>query len=160
MLGPDDVPAISDAAEAAAHPEVAVLSVLVHRERKVAEAFVDGLHLMPSDHAPQYYEHAYSMAPPPVRRTLEELMASTAWPVHSPFAREHFGRGKNEGLVEGLSKGKAEGEAEALLLMLDARGMHVPDSVRERIIRCADTHVLEKWIRRAAVIEKVEDLFD
>jgi hypothetical protein len=168
VLGPDDVPAISDAAEAAAHPEVAVLSVLVHRERKVAEAFVDGLHLLPDDHAPQYYEHAYSMAPPPVRRTLEELMASTAWPVHSPFAREHFGRGKNEGLAEGLSKGKAEGraegraqgEAEALLLMLDARGLHAPDSVRERITRCHDTDVLERWIRRAAVIDKVDDLFD
>ncbi|WP_433145502.1 hypothetical protein ACQPZ8_02290 [Actinomadura nitritigenes] len=44
--------------------------------------------------------------------------------------------------------------------MLDARGLHAPDSVRERITRCHDTDVLEKWIRRAAVIEKVEDLFD
>ncbi|WP_232385166.1 hypothetical protein [Actinomadura violacea] len=152
VLGPDDVPAISDAAEVAPHPEVAVLSVLVHQERKVAEAFVRGLQLMPNEYAPQYYEYAYDMASRAARRTLEELMASSTWLVSSPFAREHFGRGKSEG--------RAEGEAEALLVMLDARGLQVPDSTREVIAGCTDTGMLEKWIRRAAVIDKVEDLFD
>ncbi|MWA06849.1 hypothetical protein F8568_042205 [Actinomadura sp. LD22] len=176
VLGPDDVPAISDASEAATHPEVAVLSVLVHREQKVAEAFVGGLSLMSDDHATQYYEYAYGMASLPVRRTLEELMTSTNWPVYSPFAREHFGRGKSEGLAEGRAEGRiegraegrtegraegrTEGRAEALLLLLEARNLNASGSVIKRILLCKDTEMLEKWIRRAALIEKVEDLFD
>jgi len=45
-----------------------------------------------------------------IRHILEELVSATAWPVHSPFAKEHFGRGKAEGMAEG----RAEGEAEAV----------------------------------------------
>jgi hypothetical protein len=59
------------------------------------------------------------MAAPAVRRIPQEVMASAAWPVYSPFAREHYGRGKDDGRVEA--------EADAVLSVLEARGIQVPE---------------------------------
>jgi hypothetical protein len=157
VLGPEKIPSITDPEEAAAHPEVAVMSVMAHgRQRPVVEAFVGGLELMKPDHAPQYYEYAYSIAAPAVRRILGEIMSSSTWPVYSPFAREHFGRGKDEGRIEG----RAEGEAEAVLRVLAARRIEVPEEARARISSCADLRQLHTWLDRAAVATSVAELFD
>jgi hypothetical protein len=63
-------------------------------------------------------------------------------------------------LAKGMAEGKAEGEARAVLTFLDARGIEVPDSVREDIAGCTDLDQLDTWIRRAATADKVQDLFD
>jgi hypothetical protein len=110
---------------------------------------------LPHDHAVKYHEHAFNMAPLAVQRILEQLMTSGTWPVYSPIAKEHFGRGMREGKKEG----KREGEAEAILLVLEARGLDVTDADRERITGCTDLRQLKKWLRRAATAEKTSDLF-
>jgi predicted transposase YdaD len=90
-----------------------------------------------------------------VQRILEQLMTSDTWPVYSPIAKEHFGRGRKEGKREG----KQEGEAEAILLVLEARGLAVTDAERERITGCADLRQLKRWVTRAVTAEKTGDLF-
>lgn len=165
VLGPEEIPTITDPEEAAARPEMAVLSVMAHgRQRPVVEGFVDGLELMKPEHAPQYYEYAYSMAAPAVRRVLGEIMSSSTWPVYSPFAREHFGRGKDEGLAEGRDEGRdegrVEGEAKSVLRVLAARGIEVPEEARARISACADLRQLDAWLDRASVATSVAELFD
>jgi hypothetical protein len=153
VLGPDRIPVIRDEKEIAARPELAAMSVMVHgRNREVVEAFVRALKPAKLEHAPQYYEYAYLMATPAIRRILEEIMSSSPWPVYSPFAREHFGRGKAEGL--------AEGEALTILKVLAARQIEVPDDVRARIRGCADQRQLDTWLDRAIVATSVNDLFD
>ncbi|MEV1167714.1 hypothetical protein [Nonomuraea sp. NPDC049784] len=132
---------------------------MVHgRDRKVVEAFTTALADVTDEHSPDYYEHAYSMSAPEIRRLMEEIMksASTKWPVYSPFAREHFGRG----LAEGTVKGKAEEAARSVLLVLAARGLDVPDDSRARIIACADLAQLETWVTRAATAQSIQDLFN
>ncbi|GAB2865355.1 hypothetical protein GCM10027176_78920 [Actinoallomurus bryophytorum] len=157
VLGPGEIPAITDPEDAAARPEMAVLSVMAHGGRRpVIEGFVGGLGLMKPEHAPQYYEYAYNMAAPAVRCVLGEIMTSSTWPVYSPFAREHFGRGKDEGLAEG----RAKGEAEAVLRVLAARGIEVPEEARARISACADLRQLNAWLDRAVVATSVAELFD
>lgn len=173
VLGPGEIPAITDPDEAAARPEMAVMSVMAHgRRRPVVEGFVRGLERMKTEHAPQYYEYAYSMAAPAVQRILGEIMASSTWPVYSPFAREHFGRGKDEGLAEGRAEGRdeglaegraegrAKGEAEAVLRVLAARRIEVSEEARARISACADLRQLEAWLDRASVATSVGELFD
>ncbi|MBF8185057.1 hypothetical protein ITP53_04750 [Nonomuraea sp. K274] len=158
VLGPDGIPAITDPHEAAAHPDLATMSVMVHgRNRKVIEAFITALTDVTDEHAPDYYEYAYSMSVPEIRRLMEEIMksASTSWPVYSPFAREHFTRGKTEGKVEG----KAEGAARSLLLVLAARGFDIPDDTRAQITTCTDLAQLETWLTRAATAQTLQDLF-
>jgi hypothetical protein len=161
VLGPGHVPVITDAEEVAARPELAAMAVMMHgRRRPVAEAFVGALELLKPEHAPQYYEYAYGMAAPAVRRILEELMSSASWPVYSPFAREHYGRGKDEGLAEGRAEGRAEGEAQAILRVLAARRIEVPEDARVRIRECTDQRQLDTWLDRALVAMAVTDLFD
>ncbi|MBN6053462.1 hypothetical protein JYK22_16090 [Nonomuraea sp. RK-328] len=161
VLGPDGIPAIIDPQEAAANLGLSAMAVMVHgRDRKVVEAFATALTELRDEHAPKYYEYAYSMSAPEVRHLLEEIMTSTDWPVYSPFAREHYGRGLDEGKAEGEAKGKAEEAARMLLLVLGARGFDVPDDIRAQISTCADLAQLEGWTTRAVTVQALQDLFD
>ncbi|GAA3157136.1 hypothetical protein [Nonomuraea roseoviolacea] len=147
VMGPDQVPAITDPVEAAACMELATVSVMIHgQSRPVVEAFVAALAKVGGEHAPQYYEYAYDLASVGVKQNLEEIMSSTAWPVYSPFAREHFG------------KGKAEGEIEALITFLEARGLTLTEQARLRIAGCTDLAQIQEWIRRAATADSLDDV--
>ena len=160
VLPPSAVPCITSPNEAAARPAMAVLSVAYHgADPAVCHAFADGLRQLPHDHAVKYHEHAFNMAPLAVQRILEQLMTSDTWPVYSPIAKEHFGRGKKEGRREGKVEGKAEGEADAILLVLKARSLDVSDAERERITGCTNLKQLKTWVTRAATAEKTSDLF-
>ena len=53
----------------------------------------------------------------------------------------------------------AEGEAVALLTVLEARGIDVPDDARRRITECTDLEQLNLWIRRAVSAQSIDDLF-
>ena len=57
------------------------------------------------------------------------------------YWRERDGRNRAEG--------KAEGEGQAVLTVLDARGVPVPDAIREQILACTDLAQLDTWLRRA-----------
>ncbi|MEO3791448.1 hypothetical protein ABGB14_14690 [Nonomuraea sp. B10E15] len=86
-------------------------------------------------------------------------MTSTDWPVYSPFAREHSGRGLAEGRIKGRAEGRAEQAATSVLLVLEARGFDVPEDARARIISCTDLAQLEAWLERAATTQTLQDLF-
>jgi hypothetical protein len=160
-LGPDHIPVITDPTEVAAQPDLATLAVMAHgRRREVAEAFIDGIFRkgitrLSYQHAVQYNEYAWHMAQPPVRRILEEILASSTWLASSPFAREHFGRGKAEGRAEG----RAEGEADAIFTVLSARRLDISEEARSRITSCEDLEQLQMWLRRAATAKSVDELF-
>jgi hypothetical protein len=79
------------------------------------------------------------------------IITNYQYQYQSDFAREHYGRG--------VADGEAKGEATALLAVLEARGVEVPDDARERIAGCTDREQLETWIRRAATATSAEDLF-
>ncbi|WP_143734604.1 hypothetical protein [Microbispora rosea] len=78
-------------------------------------------------------------------------MESTVWPVYSPFAKMHFGKG--------LEAGRAQGEARAVLTILEARGIPISDSDRAFIRACTDLGLLDGWVRRAATATSAADLF-
>ncbi|NRQ37903.1 hypothetical protein HII36_39650 [Nonomuraea sp. NN258] len=158
VIGPDQIPAIDDAAYMSTHPELAALSVMAHGDRPaVTNAFVKALVELQDEHAAKYYEYAYNLSAPIVRQLLEEIMTKTTdWPVYSPFAREHYGKG----LTEGQVKGRAEGEAEALLAVLEARNLAVNPEVKARIAGCKDAQQLDKWVRRAATAHSIDEIFD
>ena len=79
-------------------------------------------------------------------------MTTTAHPYQSDFARRYFDQGE--------AAGEARGEAKAVLAFLDARGIEVPDKVREQIATCTDIDQLDTWVRRAATARTVQDLFE
>lgn len=59
-----------------------------------------------------------------------------------------------------IAQGYAQGMARALLRVLDARSVAVPDDVRTRITDCTDIEKLERWGRRAAVMDPAEVLIE
>jgi hypothetical protein len=63
----------------------------------------------------------------------EELMLT--------WTEKHFERGRQQG--------KAERSAEYLLRILAARGVHVDDKARHRIMSCTDMATLDQWFERA-----------
>jgi hypothetical protein len=60
--------------------------------------------------------------------------------------------------AEGLVKGHVQGRAEALLIVLQGRGIAVPDAARERILAEKDPARLTHWLQRAGIVTSVEDL--
>lgn len=58
----------------------------------------------------------------------------------------------------GEARGEARGRAEALLMMLEARGLPIDDSARARVLRCDDPALLATWIGRALSAASVADV--
>lgn len=148
VLFPQQVPKITDPGEVAAEPERAVLSVAYHGDDPaVANAFVSGVGTLGGKRAPQYYEYGFSMSSAGVRDILRRIMSTTHWPVYSPFAKEHFG------------KGQVEDRRDSILEVLEERGLEVTAPQRKRINDCADLDQLKKWHKAAVTAASTDDLF-
>ena len=59
-----------------------------------------------------------------------------------------------------LAEGEAKGEARSILTVLDARGIEVPDEVRDTIMSCEDLDQLQKWLRHSLEINQARELLD
>lgn len=55
---------------------------------------------------------------------------------------------------------KARSKAEDVLLLLEARGLEVPEDARARILACRDLELLRSWLRRAAVTKFTAAIFE
>ncbi|GGK71185.1 hypothetical protein Sme01_26830 [Sphaerisporangium melleum] len=106
-------------------------------------------------------------------------MSSDTWPVHGPWTQEHCDEGIEEGKrqrkEEALSKVRAlarlagwaqgriegwlQGWIEAVLVVLEARGVRVSAVDRERVTGCRDADQLEVWLRRSVAVESPQELF-
>ncbi len=61
---------------------------------------------------------------------------------------------------EFMRKTHAEQAARHVLAVLRARGIAVPDAVRERIVSEKDPERLERWIEKAAVAASAAEVID
>ncbi|HET8657380.1 MAG TPA: hypothetical protein VFM55_00085 [Micromonosporaceae bacterium] len=156
VLGPRQVPVVTDADTARRHPELTILSVLAHGAQPdppaVFDALLAALDVIDRDHADLYTDLVLTALPAAARVLLEEFMTTATHRYQSDFARRYFSQGE--------AQGEARGEAKALLAILDARGVHVPDDIRADIVTCTDLAQLESWIRRAATADKIQDVLD
>ncbi|MFC9892354.1 hypothetical protein ACFVMC_01550 [Nocardia sp. NPDC127579] len=59
----------------------------------------------------------------------------------------------------GRVKEIALGLAEATSIVLDARGFTVTDEIRDRITGCKDLDQLERWLRSALDVGRIDELF-
>ena len=164
VLGPAEVPVVTDPTLARRQPELAVLSAMVHGERSgekgVFDALLAALEEVDQDHADLYTDIVLAALPQAIRDYLETLMSAATiratYGYQSDFARRYYA----EGEAKGKAEGEASGEAKAVLAVLDARSIEVPDRIREEITGCTDLDQLDTWIRRAATANKVQELFD
>lgn len=151
---PGMLPPITDTDEARRLPELAVLSAPAHVDGPHAKAVVAGvcaaIDAVNGDNGQLYHDYLVAKFSGAAREILEETVNKAGYQWQSDFAKSHIAKGREEG--------RAEGEARMLLLVLEARGIAVPNDIRERVTSCTDTDQLERWAKRAAVIDKAEDL--
>jgi hypothetical protein len=61
---------------------------------------------------------------------------------------------------EGRAEARAEARCEAVLTVLGARGIAVPDAARTHILAQKDLALLERWLIRASVASSVGEVID
>ncbi|HSK75224.1 MAG TPA: hypothetical protein VLQ45_02105 [Thermoanaerobaculia bacterium] len=168
------VPVVTDSMEAARRPELGVLSAIAHGDTgqgaTIAAAVLPAVRELDDDRAKFYYDLVYNSLNEASRQSLEAMMKG--YEYQSDFAKKYVAQGRAEGRnegraegrVEGLAEGRVEGRAEeaarALLTVLRARGLAVPDTVRERILAQKDPERLERWLEKAAVANSVAAVLD
>ena len=65
---------------------------------------------------------------------------------------------ETKGRVEGLVEGRVEGKAESILAVLAARCIPVSEEAQALILGTTDIKVLDRWIRKAAVVKSAEEI--
>ncbi|WP_437721833.1 hypothetical protein [Sorangium sp. So ce861] len=161
VLGPEGVPVVTDAEQAKAAPEVVVLSAMAHGQEEAGEAigvaFLAAAAGLDEERRALYGDLVLSSLNEAARRTLEAMMKS-GYEFQSEFARSYVAKGRQEGREEGMREGTLKTKAQAVLVVLEARGLEVPADVRERVLVSTDVAELDRWLRRAAVVSDAREL--
>ncbi|WP_437819714.1 hypothetical protein [Sorangium sp. So ce1078] len=157
VLGPEGVPVVTDAEQAKAAPEVAVLSAMTHGQSEAGQAigvaFLAAAAGLDEARRALYTDVVLSSLNEAARRMLEAMMKS-GYEFQSEFARGYVAKGREEG----IRAGALEAKAHDVLAVLEARGLEVPADVRERVLASTDIAELDRWIRRAAVVSDAREL--
>jgi hypothetical protein len=119
VLGFDDLPRITDPAQAASLPELAVLSALANPDLDVAEAAIAAISDLPEDQFRLYLDVILAALPPLLRAILETRMQGYVY--QSDFARKYYSQGLEEGREKGLEEGRGVGLRRAVLALLRAK---------------------------------------
>jgi Uma2 family endonuclease len=69
-------------------------------------------------------------------------------------------KGRAEGRAEGQAEGQTRALAAAVIAVLEARQIPINEAIRERIEKSSDPAELDRWVRRAAVIPSIGELFE
>ncbi|KYG01793.1 hypothetical protein BE21_55875 [Sorangium cellulosum] len=153
VLGPEGVPVVTDAEQARAAPEVVVLSAMAHGRGEEGEAigvaFLAAVAGLDEERRALYADVVLSSLNEAARRMLEAMMKS-GYQYQSEFARSYVAQGRQEGSIEA--------KAQAVLAVLETRGLEIPAEVRERVLASTDLAELDRWIRRAAVVGDAREL--
>lgn len=92
------------------------------------------------------------------RGTLELEMNLRDYELKSDFFREKIARAEAQAAATAAAKARADADARAILAVLAARGIAVPEAVRAIIVATTDTERLERWIRCAVIAATAEDV--
>jgi hypothetical protein len=76
----------------------------------------------------------------------------------NPAIRKREAAASRAGEARGEARGLARGKADAILSVLEARGLVVNAVQRQEILSCADLARLDRWSRRAALAASTADI--
>ncbi|MFH9075178.1 hypothetical protein [Streptomyces alboflavus] len=156
VLGPHNVPVITDARAAASDIPLATLSAITHGKDAnagaILSALADALRTIDREDADIFSELTeQGLANSPALKIWRELMA-----VDTAFFRSERAMKLRD---EGRTEGRAEERAEAVLRVLQRRGIEVPEHVRQQVVGCDDLDTLGVWFDRSLTVVAAEELF-
>lgn len=146
VLGPDEVPAITEAGTAT--PELAVLAALMHADddaasaAAVAQAALRGLAPLDIDRTRTYTDLVLQALGPAARHILEAAVIPQNYVFKSDFARKYIAMGRVESIYD----------------ILEARGLAIPEELRIMLEDLRTPSRLQSLLRRALTVKRAEDL--
>lgn len=161
VLGPDNVPVITDPAQAAADLPLAVFSAMTHGSDPdiavILEALATALGSTDGETVDYFSELLeIGLGEGPARETWRKLMAvGTYFPGRGTIVEESYLKGEEKGVEKGVEKGRAQD----ILRLLEKRGVPTSDAVRARITDCTDLDALDRWFDRAITATDAQALF-
>jgi hypothetical protein len=87
------------------------------------------------------------------RQLLEAMMTT------SEYEKTFIEKIHDQGIAEGEVKGEAKGKAEAVLRLLDARGLAASEEQRQRVTSSSDPAQLDLWFDRAVTARTAAEVF-
>ncbi|MFJ3814684.1 hypothetical protein [Streptomyces sp. NPDC090056] len=168
VVGPHNMPVITDPAKAAEDLALATLSAVTHAGDPdigaILKALSTALRDVPENVADPIIEFtAQGLSKRPAQELWRTLVAVDLSFYKSYLAEEIRDEGRAEGKAQGKAEGKAEGRAQAsadaILLVLEQRGLDVSDGVRARVTGCDDPETLRGWLARAVTAVSAEEIF-
>ncbi|REG26159.1 putative transposase/invertase (TIGR01784 family) [Archangium gephyra] len=90
-------------------------------------------------------------------RTIREAIGQVLHSVMETHRAEELMRTYGEELIE---QGRQQGLVRAVLRILTARGLHVDEQSRQRILTCTDMTVLDRWLDRALSATALSDVLE
>lgn len=176
VLGPTELPVITDREEAARSPELAVLSALAHGRGPQAEAIgraaIAVVDRLDDTRAGMYVDLVLASLEQAARQVLEALMHG-GYQFQSEFMRNLWAKaeaagmekgiekgieeGIERGIEEGIEEGLQRGERALLLRVLGARFGPLPAEALRRL-EAASTPELERWAEQVFSAPSLEAL--
>jgi hypothetical protein len=152
VVGPKGIPVVTDVELATREPHLAVLSVLAHGRDDdvptavaIATAAAAGSAGLPAPTRMLYFALIESSLGEAARKSFAML----------PQGQRFFSETQRRAFAEG----EAKGQAKAILVVLESRGLEVSSEQRERILGNTDASTLNTWLKKAATVASVEQLF-
>ncbi|MFI7297938.1 hypothetical protein [Streptomyces sp. NPDC050121] len=153
VVGPHNMPLITDPDDARADFALAALSAITHAKEPdvggILKTLSTALHDAPEAVVVTIVEFI-AQGLGGNRRAAEQWRNLVAVDL-SPYKSYIFEEFRDEG--------RAQRGAEDIVLVLEARGLDVPDEIRERITGCDDPNLLRRWLTRAVTAASAEDIF-
>ena len=115
-------------------------------ERAVAEQLLLNLH--------------HALGSRPDRTAEEQEFIVTMQSTWGKAREDGRNEGREQGRTEGRTEGRAEEAARAVLTVLRARRMDLPEAARDRILAEKDPERLERWLEKAVLAASVTEVID
>ncbi|WP_225835531.1 hypothetical protein [Streptomyces sp. NK08204] len=152
VAGPHNMPVITTPTEARKDLALTTLSAITHVTHPDIGAILKSVTTVLQDTDPVLANPiieliAQGMGKHPAAELWRKLVAVDLSFYKSPLSEE---------LRE---EGQTQRAAEDVLVVLEMRGIDVPDVVRERITGCGDLETLSRWLRRAVTASTAEEVF-
>ncbi|MGW7208281.1 hypothetical protein [Streptomyces sp. NPDC054837] len=148
VLGPHNVPLVTDPSAAARDIPLATLSAITHAKDPNAPAILKALAVA----LKTIDEETARIFAELTELGLGKALAAETWRQLMAVDLSFFRSETSQRL-------RAESRAEDILLILTERGLDIPDTARERITTCTDLDTLRTWLTRAVTADAAEDLF-
>ncbi|MFD7812373.1 hypothetical protein ACFV6E_05395 [Streptomyces sp. NPDC059785] len=157
VLGPGNVPVITEQRAVEENLAMATFSVLTHGKSAHAMAILEPVAraLQVSDEKTAVYYGDF------LDVGLGDTPAGKKWRELMTFVTYFPGRGtvRETAYLEGKAEGKAEGKTQGITRILEVRGIDVSEEARQRITACTDLDTLDRWLELAVTAPHADDLF-